>query len=133
MDTFLSHFEGKPVPLPDPDDTAESSPSPPALTLADFQSRVATWRKRAIRGATLNGQVNKLVDESTELIDASVRRVQDIRKILNEVCDLIIVGCNVADLAGESLAALLDKKMTTNEQRIWKTEGGKAQHVEGTS
>jgi hypothetical protein len=138
-DTFIAHASGLVQPVPDLDDTAEFSPYPPApLTLADFQERVARWRKAKIPNATLAGQLDKLDDEAKELRNQIpppdwIINPAELPGILNELCDVIIVGCNVADLAGISLAELLDAKQTKNEQRTWKADStGKAQHVKET-
>jgi NTP pyrophosphatase (non-canonical NTP hydrolase) len=129
-ETFKAHKNGEVLPVPNLDDTAEFTAP---LTLAEFQQRVAAWRKRAIPNATLYGQLDKLFLEAEELRAAIVdaRSPEEVRHALRELCDLIIVGCNVADLAGKSLAELLDAKQTKNEQRTWKCDNsGKAQHVE---
>jgi NTP pyrophosphatase (non-canonical NTP hydrolase) len=135
-DTFKAHKNGEVLPVPNLDDTAEFAPYPPGpLTLAEFQKRVAAWRKRAIPNATLDGQLVKLIDEAEELIDEGEWRSEiehGASAMLKEAADVCIVACNVADLAGLSFADILLDKQARNEAKTWKEDGsGKAQHVEG--
>jgi hypothetical protein len=131
-DTFRAHRDGEVLPVPNLDDTAEFAP---ALTLADFQSRVAAWRKRAIPNATLDGQLGKLEDETDELMGACMEAdptQAEALIVLKEAADVFVVSCNVADLAGLSFADIVLEKQASNEAKTWKEDGsGKAQHVEG--
>jgi NTP pyrophosphatase (non-canonical NTP hydrolase) len=129
-DTFRAHRDGEVLPVPNLDDTAEFAP---ALTLAEFQKRVAAWRKRAIPYADLRGQLDKLDDEAGELreaVDESGMHPAFVQAILREAADVCIVACNVADLAGLCFQRVLDEKQAENEAKVWKEDGsGKAQHV----
>jgi NTP pyrophosphatase (non-canonical NTP hydrolase) len=129
-DTFRAHRDGEVLPVPNLDDTAEFAP---ALTLAEFQKRVAAWRATKIPGATLAGQAAKLQDEAVELNEAVSWASSDrasVTDVLKEAADVCIVACNVADLAGLSFADILLDKQARNEAKTWKEDGsGKAQHV----
>jgi phosphoribosyl-ATP pyrophosphohydrolase len=133
-DSFIAHASGEVQPVPDLDDTAEFSPYPPnPPTLADFQERVARWRREKIPNATLDGQLGKLEDETDELMGACMEAdptQAEALIVLKEAADVCIVACNVADLAGLSFADILHEKQTRNEAKVWKEDGsGKAQHV----
>lgn len=69
--------------------------------------------------------------EFDELMRAIISRKPP-EKIVEEIADVVIVLCQIAERLGLSLAEAIDRKMAINREREWRTNGdGTGQHVEG--
>ena len=102
---------------------------------------IAKWHEQTFPDATLDKQVEKWYDEQKEFIDS-----QD----PEEFVDMFIVACGIARFSIEKaipkfavvfnnlideewgkFQELVNKKMAVNRNRVWASNDGKYQHIEG--
>lgn len=73
--------------------------------------------------------VERMEEEVDELRDA-VREGQGEHRIAQEMADVVIVLCHIADSMGVDLQRFIDAKMVTNRERKWNVhEDGTGYHV----
>lgn len=107
---------------------------------------IMQWHKETFPDATLEGQVDKFVDEQVECTNA-----KNADEKIDELADMFIVACGIGRFSQQDficdislikelmdqhniscvrLEAAVNKKMEVNRQRKWGKRDGKYQHIE---